>query len=78
MPEVATNEPTNLDELLTPAALEEESNGVVKQRTLERWRKDGQGPRYLKLGHKVAYRRRDWLAFLDQQTRTFTRDRKRA
>lgn len=31
----------------------------ISPRTLERWRCEGQGPRYLKLGGRVAYRVED-------------------
>lgn len=35
------------------------------ERTLERWRRDGVGPRYLRVGRTIRYRRADvdaWLA----------------
>ena len=42
----------------------------VSPRTLERWRWLGQGPRYLKVGGRVAYRLEDIEAFEAQQLRT--------
>jgi hypothetical protein len=42
-------------------------------RTLERWRKDGAGPAYIKVGHLVRYRESDVERWLDEQTRTHTR-----
>ena len=30
-------------------------NSPISPRTLERWRKEGQGPRFLKVGHAVRY-----------------------
>jgi hypothetical protein len=50
-------------DLLTPR----EAAGALKSnpRTLERWRTDGAGPPFVKVGRRVAYRRIDlqeWLA----------------
>jgi len=60
------------DDLLTPHDIVEESRGLINSRTLERWRSTGQGPAFVKVGHKVAYRRRDYRAWLDARTRTHT------
>lgn len=35
----------------------------ISPRTLERWRWEGKGPRYLKLGGRVVYRLEDIEAF---------------
>ncbi|MCI0753556.1 helix-turn-helix transcriptional regulator [Teichococcus vastitatis] len=35
----------------------------ISPRTLERWRWLGQGPQYLKIGSRVAYRMEDVLAY---------------
>lgn len=35
--------------------------------TLARWRSDGTGPRYLKIGNRVAYRGADLNAWLDSR-----------
>lgn len=35
----------------------------MSPRTLERWRCEGRGPRYVKIGGKVLYRLEDVLAF---------------
>ena len=44
----------------------------LSPRTLERWRWSGQGPVYLKLGGRVAYRLEDIEAFETAQTRDAT------
>ncbi len=44
----------------------------VSPRTLERWRWIGQGPRFLKIGGRVAYRIEDIEAFEAAQLRTST------
>jgi predicted site-specific integrase-resolvase len=41
-------------------------------RTLERWRWLGQGPRFMKLGGRVAYRLEDIEAFETEQLREIT------
>jgi hypothetical protein len=41
----------------------------ISPRTLERWRWLNQGPRYLKLGGRVAYRLEDIEAFEVEQLR---------
>jgi hypothetical protein len=41
-------------------------------RTLERWRWRGQGPRFMKLGGRVAYRLEDIKAFETEQLREVT------
>jgi hypothetical protein len=42
----------------------------ISTRTLDRWRRVDQGPRYLKLGWLVVYRKVDVHAYEDRQTRT--------
>jgi hypothetical protein len=44
----------------------------VSPRTLERWRWLGQGPRFMKLGGRVAYRLEDVEAFEVGQLREIT------
>lgn len=44
----------------------------VSPRTLERWRWLGQGPRFLKIGGRVAYRQEDIEAFEAAQIRTIS------
>jgi hypothetical protein len=41
-------------------------------RTLERWRAEGTGPSYVKIGRRVAYTGRAIKEYLRQQTRTHT------
>ena len=47
----------------------------MSERTLERWRWLGQGPQFLKLGGRVAYRLEDIEAFEAEQLRQRTRRR---
>ncbi|MFZ4808095.1 MAG: helix-turn-helix transcriptional regulator [Hyphomicrobiaceae bacterium] len=51
------------DELLPPEAVAAiASNSTI---TLARWRRDGTGPRFMKIGRRIFYRRSDveaWLA----------------
>jgi len=44
----------------------------MSERTLERWRWLGQGPRFMKLGGRVAYRLEDIEAFEAKQLREIT------
>jgi hypothetical protein len=44
----------------------------LSHRTLERWRWEGRGPRYLKVGGRVVYRVADIEAFEAEQLRTST------
>jgi hypothetical protein len=44
----------------------------LSPRTLERWRWLGQGPRFMKLGGRVAYRIQDVEAFEAEQLRQVT------
>ena len=46
-----------------------------KARTLERWRSTGTGPRYIKVGRRVAYRLADLEAWIEQQARQHTAER---
>ena len=41
-------------------------------RTLERWRTIGDGPTFIKLGRRVAYRLSDLQAFVNEQSRKHT------
>jgi excisionase family DNA binding protein len=47
-----------------------------KPRTLERWRTYGNGPKFVKLGRRVRYRRAALDAFLLQQERSHTAEGK--
>ena len=44
----------------------------MSERTLERWRWLGRGPRFMKLGGRVAYRIQDVEAFEAEQLRQVT------
>ena len=56
---------TDADELLTARELAAELK--VSLRTLERWRAQGIGPVYVRLGRTVRYRRSDVNAWLERQ-----------
>jgi excisionase family DNA binding protein len=56
------------EELLTQQQLADELQ--VSLRTLERWRQDGTGPAYIRVGRSPRYRRSDIDAWLEQQRRT--------
>lgn len=45
---------------------------LIAAKTLERWRIEGRGPAFRKLGRRVAYTRDDLLAWAEQQRRTST------
>jgi predicted site-specific integrase-resolvase len=45
---------------------------TISHRTLERWRWTGQGPAYMKIGGRVAYRLEDVEAYEAEQTRQAT------
>ena len=49
----------------------------LSPRTLERWRYQGTGPQYLKVGGRVVYRLADIEAFEAEQLRATVRDRPR-
>ena len=44
----------------------------LSRNTLNRWRWDGRGPRYLKLGSAVRYRQSDLDAFIEAAERNHT------
>jgi excisionase family DNA binding protein len=48
----------------------------LRPNTLERWRHYGGGPRFVKVGSRVRYRRRDLERWLD--TRSYRRTHERA
>ena len=52
--------------------------GRMSARTLERWRLEGRGPKFVKLGKRVFYRREDLEAFVVSGLRHSTRDSKPA
>jgi excisionase family DNA binding protein len=55
-------------ELLTQQLLAEELQ--VSVRTLERWRQEGTGPAFIRVGRSPRYRRSDVDAWLERQRRT--------
>lgn len=46
----------------------------VSINTLRKWRWEGKGPKFIKLGSRVAYRVSDVEAFLEAQARLSTSD----
>ena len=54
-----------LPERISEARLGEHWN--VSTRTLQRWRAEGEGPRWMRLGKKVVYRRSDVRQFEVEQ-----------
>lgn len=46
----------------------------LSEMTLRKWRWEGKGPRFIKLGRKVAYRQEDLYDWIDSQSRMSTSD----
>jgi predicted DNA-binding transcriptional regulator AlpA len=44
----------------------------LSERTLERWRVSGDGPSFIKLGRRVAYRECDLIEWVESRRRTST------
>jgi predicted DNA-binding transcriptional regulator AlpA len=57
------------DPLLTPEDAGQRLSGV-SAKTLERWRGDGEGPDYVRVGRRIRYRASALDAWLDAQTRS--------
>lgn len=47
----------------------------INVRTLERWRIDGSGPRFVKLGRQVLYERDELAEHIRRNRREFTGDK---
>ena len=47
--------------------------GGLSVRTLERWRYEGTGPRFVRVGRRVMYAPRALAAFIERRSRTSTR-----
>jgi len=58
------------DPLLSPG--ETAAALLTNERTLERWRMTGDGPIFVKVGRRVAYRRSAIEQFLERQARHST------
>jgi hypothetical protein len=57
------------------ALLDQDGAGAflkISTRTLEDWRTDGFGPRFLKIGARVRYRVRDLIAWIDERAASST------
>jgi predicted DNA-binding transcriptional regulator AlpA len=61
--------------VLTPA--EAAARLLTKPRTLERWRTNGTGPRFVRIGRRVGYRPEDITAFVASQVRSHTGEKPR-
>jgi predicted DNA-binding transcriptional regulator AlpA len=59
------------DEALIPAAQLPSFLGIARQ-TLARWRCEGVGPRFVRVGRVVAYRSADVRSWLSERTYTST------
>lgn len=59
-------------EALHPQSFAAEYLGL-SERTLERWRVEGKGPAYRKLGKRVLYGESDLSAFVEQAKRQSTK-----
>lgn len=75
--------PTAFAELaakLDPLSTAEEVSAVLHTpiNTLNDWRIKGSGPKFIKLGRAVYYRRDDVLAWLDERTFTSTAEARKA
>lgn len=46
----------------------------ISPATLRKWRWEGKGPKFIKVGRKVAYRDSDLNTFIDGQVRRSTSD----
>lgn len=60
------------DELLNQEKVSELLGHEVSQSTLEKWRCTGQGPRFIRAGRAVLYRRSDVESWLSSRTVSFT------
>lgn len=48
--------------------------GGLSVRTLERWRLEGCGPRFVRVGRRVMYEPRALATFIERRSRTSTRE----
>ena len=48
--------------------------GGLAVRTLQKWRWEGKGPKYVKVGRRAMYRLRDLSDYIGAQTRSSTSD----
>lgn len=62
-----------VDDALVPAPQLPSYIGIARQ-TLDRWRVEGKGPAYIKLGGRVFYRAGDVRAWIEGQRRSSTSD----
>ena len=64
-----TDSANNQTPLLTPEQAVDVFGGAVTVGTLRNWRFLGQGPKYLKIGRRVLYRRNDLDRYLESCVR---------
>jgi excisionase family DNA binding protein len=60
------------DKLITEAQAAERLG--MKPSTLRRWRWEGRGPGFIKIGHRVRYRESEVESFIEAGRRTSTSD----
>lgn len=60
--------------LITPDILAERWN--IKRSTLNQWRWNGRGPKFLKLGRQIVYRIQDVEEFENENVRRYTSQEK--
>jgi Helix-turn-helix domain len=60
------------NELYTPDSVQEELHGRPSEATLAKWRTQGQGPAFVKVGRVVVYRGADINKWLRSRTVTRT------
>jgi hypothetical protein len=62
---------TKNDDLLSETQVAEEFfRGLVSVRTIQTWRRLQKGPPYVKIGHRVFYRRCDLIAYVERSVVT--------
>lgn len=59
-------------QFMTPKELSERWNGRINVRTLANWRSNGTGPKFVKVGGAVLYRKSDIDAYENNSTATST------
>jgi excisionase family DNA binding protein len=72
----ARGPPSGDDEVLDPLLTVNEAAGLLRcsPHTLNKWRITGNGPRFVRVGSRVRYRRSDLAAFITTSTRISTSD----
>lgn len=61
-----------MEVLYTPSQAAEHLH--ISEMTLRKWRWEGKGPHFIKMGRKVLYRQSDMVAYIEKQVRVSTSD----